>query len=104
MVLVPSELMLLSICCCDPAPSAEIEATEAMPMMMPSMVRSERILCDQMASMAMRKASVRRSIAPRHPAVWTRGTAGRAAASEFGTLRTSETMTPSLISTTRSAC
>ncbi|MNV58170.1 hypothetical protein D3C71_1505300 [compost metagenome] len=104
MVLVPSELILLRICCCEPAPSAEIAATEAIPMMMPSMVRSERILCAQIAAPAIRKASVIRSIAPRQPAPGACSRMGRAVTADLDILRSSEMITPSLISTTRSAC
>ncbi|MNV59021.1 hypothetical protein D3C71_1514210 [compost metagenome] len=65
MVLVPSEEMLDRMACRAPVPSATTETTEAMPMMMPSMVRKVRRRWAFMASRAMRNASVKRSRAAR---------------------------------------
>ena len=45
MVLVPIEAMFSSTACWLPWPSATTDTTDAMPMMMPSMVRKVRSLC-----------------------------------------------------------
>ena len=55
--LVPMALMLLRTRSCDPWPRATTDTTEAMPMMMPSMVRKVRSLCAAMAERAMRSSS-----------------------------------------------
>ena len=70
MVLVPSALMFCRICCCEPLPSATTETTEAMPMMMPSMVRKVRRRWAFIASSAIRNASVKRSRAARQLLPW----------------------------------
>ena len=49
MVLVPIELICSMILACEALPSATTDTTEAMPMIIPSMVRSERILFARMA-------------------------------------------------------
>ncbi|MNV48913.1 hypothetical protein D3C71_1408430 [compost metagenome] len=65
MVLVPSALMFCRICCWEPLPSATTDTTEAIPMMIPSMVRKVRRRCAFIASSAIRNASVKRSRAAR---------------------------------------
>ena len=57
-VFVPIELMSSKIFCCEPLPKATTDTTEAMPMMMPSMVSSERILCAVIACTDILKASI----------------------------------------------
>ena len=57
MVFVPIELMSSRIFFCEPLPNATTETTEAIPMMMPSMVSSERILCANTACTDILKAS-----------------------------------------------
>ena len=57
MVFVPIELMSAMILACDPRPSATTDTTEAMPMMIPSMVSTERILCARMACTDILNAS-----------------------------------------------
>ena len=64
MVLVPIELMSSKIFCREPSPSATTETTEAMPMMMPSMVRKVRVRCASMARVAINAASLKRSKNP----------------------------------------
>ena len=62
MVLVPIELMSAKIFSCEPRPSATTDTTEAMPIMMPSMVSSERILCAKIACTDMRNDSINWSL------------------------------------------
>ena len=66
MVLVPKLLMLLKICCCDPFPKATTVTTEAIPIIMPSMVKKVRIRCAFIDKIAIRKASPKRSSRERH--------------------------------------
>ena len=98
MVAVPIEAMFSSTRFWLPVPSATIETTEAMPMMIPSMVKKLRSLWAVIARVAMRTASRNRPraaagpVAPvgivrRGPGVW-------------GALRVSATIRPSLISIT----
>ena len=100
-VLVPREEMLASTRWRDPSPRATTDTTDAMPMMMPSMVRKLRSLCARMDTTAMRKASKKaepgRADAPL-AAAWR-----RTAAAVSGWLRRSAMMRPSLISMTRRA-
>ena len=65
MVLEPRSLMFSSTCCCAPCPRATTLTTEAMPMMMPSMVRKARSLWPRMARHAMLMADVIRPAAPK---------------------------------------
>ena len=105
MVLVPMALMFFKICRREPSPSATTETTEAMPMMMPSMVKKVRSRCAFMASRAMRKASPKRSRAAcQRPleADTVLSTAPVGAAS--GRVSRSDTTRPSLSSMMRSAC
>ena len=60
MVLVPMLLMSDRIFWREPSPSATTDTTDAIPMMMPSMVSRVRNLCPTMARMAMRAASPNR--------------------------------------------
>ena len=57
MVLVPIELMSDKILSCAPLPKATTDTTEAMPMIIPSMVSKERILCATIACTDIRKDS-----------------------------------------------
>ena len=57
MVFVPIALMSARIFFSEPLPKATTDTTDAMPMMMPSMVRSERILCAIIACTDILKAS-----------------------------------------------
>jgi len=102
MTLVPIALMLSRICFCEPAPSATTDTTEAMPMMMPSIVRNVRRRCAFIASSAMRSASRERSRRARHDS--RAGTRAIGAAAGASSRRRSATMRPSLISITREAC
>ena len=63
MVLVPMPLMSAKMRSREPCPSATTETTEAMPMMMPSMVSKVRNLCATMARTAMPKDSCKRPMA-----------------------------------------
>ena len=105
MVLVPMALMFFSTCWREPSPSATTATTEAMPMMMPSMVRKVRRRCAFMAISAIWKASRKRSRqAPRPLRAAGRGwgaAGGEVAARAVGR---SPMMRPSRISMMRSAC
>ncbi|SKN67917.1 Uncharacterised protein [Mycobacteroides abscessus subsp. massiliense] len=58
MVFVPIELMSSKIFCCEPLPNATTDTTEAIPMIIPSMVSSERILCAIIACTDILNASI----------------------------------------------
>ncbi len=61
MVFVPSALMSLRMRAREPLPSATTDTTDAMPMMIPSIVRNVRMRCAAIASVAMWNASTKRS-------------------------------------------
>ena len=108
-MLVPIELMFFSTCSREPSPMATTATTEAMPMMMPSIVRKVRSRCAFIASSAMPKASVKRSrSAARPPAEAGRGGscggAGRSTTPCIRAVGRSPMISPSRISMIRSAC
>ncbi len=104
MVLVPSEAMFSSTRSLLPVPSATTDTTEAMPMMIPSMVRKLRSRCAFSARTAMPKASASRLLrAAILSASGCRPCGGAAAGAGAGALRWSEMMRPSRISITRPA-
>ena len=105
MVLVPIAAMSLSTRWREPSPNATIDTTEAMPMMMPSMVSSVRRRCPAIARKAMVKASLRRPSKAAHDASGC--AAGRAAARLTGSapsVRRSAMRRPSATSMMRCAC
>ena len=106
MVLVPMPLMSLRIFWREPSPSATTDTTEAMPMMMPSMVSSVRILWPIMARTAICAASPKRPQAAAQLFFWCGTSVSSLTASSVlapGLMR-SDTMRPSLSSTMRWAC
>ena len=119
MVLVPSALMSSRMLPLAPLASATTLVTEAMPMMMPSMVRKVRSLCATIANSAILKAWDMRSNSgpsisgrstserPTRDAGTAPGTASPgffSACVRASAVRRSETMRPSRISTIRRAC
>ena len=108
MVLVPKLLIFSRIFFCEPFPSATTETTEAIPIIIPSMVKKVRIRCAFMAKSAMLKASAKRSIVERQAGVFFCGVRSsacliRASPSTSGILARSEIIFPSLISMIREA-
>ena len=101
-VLVPIAAMSLRTRWREPSPSATMETTEAMPMMIPSMVRKLRSRCAFSARTAMPKAS---ASWPKRAAIPVpSGAAGLRCGEGAGTrFRTSEMIRPSRISITRAA-
>ncbi|VTQ60411.1 Protein of uncharacterised function (DUF1602) [Stenotrophomonas maltophilia] len=106
MVLVPNEEMLDRMACRAPVPSATTATTDAMPMMIPSMVRKVRMRWAFIARNAMRKASAKRSRQTRQPLLptgWV--TAGVATPADRPVpVARSSTIRPSRISMMRCAC
>ena len=105
MVLVPMDAMFFSTVWREPSPSATTDTTEAMPMMMPSMVRKVRRRWAFMATSAIRNASRKRS-AHEPRALRLAISAGRCnwAGAGASARRRSAVMRPSLISMMRWAC
>ena len=108
MVLVPKLLIFCKICFCEPLPSATTETTEAIPMIIPSMVKNVRMRCAFIASNAIRNASPKRSKVERHLEDFFCGAISSAStisitSSCSGTLGLSAIMFPSLISIIRVA-
>ena len=104
MVLVPIARISASTSCLAASPTTTIDTTEAIPMMIPSMVSSVRILFAAIASQAMVSASRNPLTNWLQPdAVFTVGSAISRPPEGFcgGGLRT---ISPSRISMTRSAC
>ena len=66
MVDAPKLLIWLVMVLDSPSPTVRMPMTAAMPMMMPSMVSSARILFARSPSSAMRKFSIRRMKPPPH--------------------------------------
>ena len=66
MVDAPKLLIWLVMVLDSPSPTVRMPMTAAMPMMMPSMVSSARILFARSPSSAMRKFSIRRMRQPPH--------------------------------------
>ncbi|MND18366.1 hypothetical protein D3C87_1155740 [compost metagenome] len=104
-VLVPRLEIFCSTRCCDPCPSATTLMTEAMPMMMPSMVRKVRSLCARIDRSAMRNASRSEETTPARPEDPPETAAGLTSACATGVASAlrSEMMAPSLISMIRPA-
>ena len=68
MVFVPMPRIFSRIFCCDPLPNATTDTTEVIPIIIPSMVSKERILCATMALTDIRKASISWSLLkPKRP-------------------------------------
>ena len=101
MVLVPMALMSERIFSCVPRPSATTDTTEAMPIMMPSMVSRERILCAMMACTDILKASTNWSLKNSQDGFSVRLSTLLGGMLSF--LLVSEMISPSLISMTRLA-
>ena len=59
---VPMALMSFRIFSCVPLPNATTDTTAAMPMIIPSMVKSERILCATIACTDILQASLNWSL------------------------------------------